>query len=88
MKKYLLALTMVVTLAGCAGMGGNEAYSEAHKAAERRGIAEANATAKATAKAKAKAKAKARTRSGDGSFWRVRLILALPPPVARSSISY
>ena len=47
MKKYLLALTMVVTLAGCAGMGGNEAYSEAHKAAERRGIAEANATAKA-----------------------------------------
>ena len=48
MKKSLITLTMMVTLlAGCAGMGGNEAYSEAHKAASARGIAEANASAKA-----------------------------------------
>lgn len=47
MKKYLFALAAIIALAGCAGMGGNEAYSEAHKAAERRGIAEANASAKA-----------------------------------------
>ena len=48
MKKYLFALTAILALAGCAGMGGNEAYSEAHKAAERRGIVEANAAAKAS----------------------------------------
>ena len=46
MKKILIAIT-VLMLSACAGMGGNEAYSEAHKSAERRGIAEANATAKA-----------------------------------------
>lgn len=46
MKKILIAIT-VLMLTACAGMGGNEAYSEAHKAASARGIAEANASAKA-----------------------------------------
>ena len=46
MKKILIAVT-VLMLTACAGMGGNEAYSEAHKAASARGIAEANASAKA-----------------------------------------
>lgn len=46
MKKILIALTMMVTLAGCAGIGGNEAYVKAHEAYADRAKTEANATAK------------------------------------------
>lgn len=42
--KKLLALFAVIALAGCAS-GGNQAYTAAHEAASKRGIAEANARA-------------------------------------------
>lgn len=47
MKKSLIAIVAVATLlAGCAGMGGNEAYVKAHEAYADRAKTEANATAK------------------------------------------
>jgi predicted small lipoprotein YifL len=45
--KKLIALTMLVTLTGCAGMGGNEAYTAAHKAAADSRTAESANRAKA-----------------------------------------